>query len=123
MPTYFLTGERSQSVLHARIRNRCSNLNDDLFRNHLSEHPTCACGYDREDADHFFFNCDKFTPQRIVLFRATRQFHPLSANTLLFGNENLNDEDNVLIFLQVHKFNKKYRTICYKLAVLNVHMP
>ncbi len=68
VPTYFLTGERSQSVLHARIRNRCSNLNDDLFRNHLSEHPTCACGYDREDADHFFFNCDKFTPQRIVIF-------------------------------------------------------
>lgn len=30
VPVYFLCGERTYSVLHARIRNQCSNLNGDL---------------------------------------------------------------------------------------------
>ena len=31
---YFTIGNRYISVLHARFRNRCSNLNSDLFRNY-----------------------------------------------------------------------------------------
>ncbi len=77
VPSYFLVGDRLLSVLHSRIRNKCSNLNGDLFRNHLSNNPACVCGHDYEDADHFFFNCNIFINQRIVLFRSTRPYHPL----------------------------------------------
>jgi hypothetical protein len=31
---FFLSGDRTSSVHHARIRNQCSNLNADLFRNY-----------------------------------------------------------------------------------------
>ena len=33
VPEYFLKGYRFLSVMHARIRNQCSNLNGDLFKN------------------------------------------------------------------------------------------
>ena len=29
------------SVLHARLRNKCSGLNGDLFRNHIRNNPFC----------------------------------------------------------------------------------
>ena len=34
-----LFGKRHLSVLHARIRNKCSQLNNDLFNNHLRDYP------------------------------------------------------------------------------------
>ena len=36
VPTNYSTGRRYISVLHARIRNNCSNLLSDLYVNHLS---------------------------------------------------------------------------------------
>ncbi len=107
VPSYFRIGERSLSVLHSRLRNGCSNLNGDLFRNHLTQDPQCICGHDYEDADHFLFNCNRFTNQRTQLFRSTRQNHPLSANTLLFGNENFSDDQNRHIFLEVQNYIAK----------------
>ena len=32
-------GQNHISILHARLRNNCSNLNNDLFRNHLRDNP------------------------------------------------------------------------------------
>ena len=59
VPEYFQKGNRFLSVMHARIRNQCSNLNGDLFKNYLSNSKACSCGYETEDADHYFFNCNK----------------------------------------------------------------
>ena len=36
VPKYFQHGQRQLAVLHARIRNSCSDLNHDLFNNHLA---------------------------------------------------------------------------------------
>ena len=35
VPPYFTVGNRYMSVLHARLRNKCSGLNGDIFRNHI----------------------------------------------------------------------------------------
>ena len=35
VPSYFMKGQRRLSVLHARLRNNCSDLKSDLFQNHL----------------------------------------------------------------------------------------
>ena len=43
VPPHFLLGNRYRSVLHARIRNNCSNLNHDLFTNHIRDDPLCSC--------------------------------------------------------------------------------
>ncbi len=53
VPEYFYTGMRKFTVYHARIRNHCSNLNADLYLNHLRDSPTCQCGYRSENAEHF----------------------------------------------------------------------
>ena len=50
-------GNRYTSVLHALLRNNCSSLNNDLFRNHDRDNPLCEwCGV-MEDATHYFFHC------------------------------------------------------------------
>ena len=60
VPTYYKVGTRYISVLHARIRNNCSNLFFDLYINHLSPSPTCSCSEEVKDAEHYFFRCSHF---------------------------------------------------------------
>ena len=43
------------SIYHARLRNKCSDLNNDLYVNYIKEVPTCECGVDVENAEHYFF--------------------------------------------------------------------
>lgn len=43
------------SILHARIRNNCSDLKLDLFHNHLSADSSSSCWNDNEDALHYLF--------------------------------------------------------------------
>ena len=106
VPSYFIYGERTYVIYQTRIRNFCSNLNGDLFSNHLKDNPSCDCGFNTENADHFFFNCPRFTTQRLNLFNSTRQFHPLNINKLLFGQDTLLPEENAFIFSEVQKFIK-----------------
>ena len=106
VPTYYKVGSRYISVLHARIRNNCSNLFFDLY---MSPSPTCSCSEEVEDAEHYFFRCSHFINERIALFRSTRNFNPLNVNKLLFGNENLTPEENVTIFKAVQTFIKDTR--------------
>ena len=58
-PKFFVHGNRKLSVIHARIRNKCSDLNHDLFLNRLRDNEICDCGFEKEDAEHYFFNCRK----------------------------------------------------------------
>lgn len=106
VPKYFLHGERTLSILHGRLRNQCSNLHNDLFRNHLRDNPYCTCGLNIENAEHYFFKCVHYTNQRIILFNETRAYHPIGTNILLYGSETLSIEDNVIIVEAVHKFIK-----------------
>ena len=94
---YYRTGSRYLSVLHARIRNNYSNLSD-LYINHLLTSPTCSCSEEVEDADHYFLNCSNFNNERDALLRATRDFYPLNIYVLLFGDENLTDEQKYYYF-------------------------
>ena len=102
------TGNRNRrlSVLHARIRNNCSNLNLDLFNNFLRPDPTCSCQVEPENAEHYFLRCHKHTIQRLLLFDSLRNFLPLRLEILLYGNPNLTDAENEIIFESVHTFIK-----------------
>ena len=106
VPSYFQVGERKQQILHARLRNHCSDLNSDLHLNHLRDNPKCACNSPVEDVDHFFFKCPLFSEQRIVLFTNTRPYHTLNANKLLNGIPELTDNQNNVLFLEVQRYIK-----------------
>ena len=101
VPTYYRTGSRYLSVLHARIRNNFSNLLSDLYINHFSPSPTCSCSEEVEYADHYFFSCPNYNNERDALLRATRDFYPLDIYIYLFGDENLTAEENTIIFTAV----------------------
>ena len=100
VPAYFLQGNRKLSILHARLRNNCSDLNGDLYLNHLRNDSICACGNSNESSLHFLLECERFSYQRILMFRETRPFHPLSVNYLLFGKPNLSN-DEILFFFRL----------------------
>jgi hypothetical protein len=106
-PAYYLSGNRYLSVMHARLRNNCSNLNGDLHNNHLRDDPYCSCNNNEfENASHFFFSCPNYREQRLELFIQTREFHPLNINILLFGNTDLTYEQNSILFKAVQQFIK-----------------
>ena len=109
VPSYFMKGQRRLSVLHARLRNNCSDLKSDLFQNHLTDSLSCSCGNVNENAIHYFFECENYSNPRLVMFRSTRKFHPLSLNTVLFGKSNLSDDDNFLLFQAVQQYIKDTR--------------
>ena len=46
IPRRFIQGTRVESIYHCRIKNGCSNLNKDLYDNHLKDSPACDCGTD-----------------------------------------------------------------------------
>ena len=60
VPSYYMQGNRRLSILHARLRNNCSDFNNDLYMNHLTASPVCAVGEGIENAEHYFFNCNRF---------------------------------------------------------------
>ena len=76
VPQHFFVGIRKYSIYHARIRNKCSNLNSDLFNNHISQNPGCTCGHLLGDDDHYLFNCTRYTEPRLKLFSPVTPFSP-----------------------------------------------
>ena len=95
-------------MIHARIRNNCSDLKCDLFQNHLTDDTRCSCGID-ENALHFFFDCENYNELRLIMFQKTRKYHPLSLDTLLYGKSSLSDDDNLLLFQAVQQYIKDTR--------------
>ena len=109
VPPYYIKGDtcRKLSVLHARLRNYCSNLKHDLYTNFIEPDFSCRCGYSCEDANRYFFVCSLYLNERVELFHSTVFYHPLSLRTLLFRNQNLSTEDNFIVFSAVHRFIKE----------------
>ena len=103
-PSYFINGDRYLSILHARIRNNCSYLKNDLYINYLSPSPNCGCANVREDAEHFFFRCPYFEDKRIAVFHSINIFHPLNLQKILFGDDPLSDNDNLVLFNAIQNF-------------------
>ena len=104
IPNIYFFGNKYLSIIQARIRNNCFNLNSDLFLNHLKSDTMCFFGTGAEDAEHFFFKCNRYSDKRTILFRSTMAFHPLNTNKLLFGDENLITKITALLFASVQLF-------------------
>jgi hypothetical protein len=105
-PAHFYIGNRYLQILHARLRNNCSNLNYDLYNNHLRESPFCSCSNVIENAYHYFFECRNLINQRHDLFEAIRMYHPLNIDILLHGSNDLNVDDNTAVVIAVQNYIK-----------------
>ena len=102
----FYYGERKTNVIHAQLRLKCSNLNSDLYNMHVIDSPKCPCGFDTENAQHFFFSCPLYDFERMQMLNITGQITDVTIEHFLFGNDRLTYENNITIFSAVHKFIK-----------------
>ena len=102
VPQYYY-GNRKAQMLHTRERTGCSALNFDLFIKNISDSPMCVCG-SIENVQHFFFHCNLFHRQRVLLLNAVSNLCTPSVNVLLQGDQSLTNETNANIFQHVHDF-------------------
>jgi len=72
---YFLHGHRFPSVINARLRNKCSDLNDDLFHKHVSDHNIYTNCLVPEITEYYLFHCNKYalslslSPSSLIFLR------------------------------------------------------
>ena len=98
-------GERWPAIHHARTRIGCSKLNAHLCLNlHVIPLPTCQCGYEVEDPMHFYLHCPIYMVQREKMIRTLTALTPPTLDTILFGNPNLQLEENKLVFSAIHTY-------------------
>ena len=84
----------------------CSNLNANLHSLHATDSPACVCSHREEDTAHFFLDCPLYYVQRLALRNTVLRFSHFRLETLLYGDDNLDYETNVVIVLAVHEFIK-----------------
>lgn len=105
VPKFFNTGKRLGQIYNSRIRTQSSGLNAHLFMKNLVENPFCSCGQ-VEDSKHFFFVCTRFREHRRQMF-AKLSYDPITIDKLLFGDNNLSDDENAENFLVIQIFISK----------------
>jgi hypothetical protein len=59
---------RKLSIILAHLRCNASFLNYDLCKVKMLSNASCNCGAPCENSHHFFFDCDKYTDNREILF-------------------------------------------------------
>ena len=99
----YYIGTRMGQILHARLRMNSSSLNEHLFNRNLVYSPNCQCGH-VESTSHYLLFCNKYTNLRNEFIFTINYHIPIDVKLLLFGSENLSEDENKDIFLKVQKF-------------------
>ena len=96
----------SYIIKHAQLRMKCSNLNAHVFALHVIESPSCACGHNFEDSDHYLLHCPLFMVQRHHLLQTLNamNIYEFNVDILLFGSEIFNNKFNISIFEATQTF-------------------
>jgi hypothetical protein len=105
----FYFGERKVSIVHARMRTKCSYLKAHLYHElHVIDSPLCLCGSgDEEDNKHFLLICTKYNEAREIMRTSWANLNldwPPPVDYLLFGIPDLPHPVNIHIFSIVHQY-------------------
>ena len=105
--SWYYIGDRKLSIIHARLRMKCSQLSHDLFSLNIIEQPNCQCGNRFETATHFFLECPLYTACRGEMYQKLNalNFNPTISHILL-GNLELDEKINMHAVLIIHDFIK-----------------
>ena len=74
---------------------------------HVIDEPFCFCSDVIEDCEHFFFVCPLYNEQRQKLFNSLYVIFRecvINLHLLLFGSDNLSEENNNCVALHVQTF-------------------
>ncbi|PJE77770.1 hypothetical protein CI610_03303 [invertebrate metagenome] len=105
-------GNRKANIIICQLRNSCSNLNFDLFNDHLLNSPTCACDIENETASHYFFDCPRYNAIRHSLFTSVDSYanhNHSNISTFLQGCPDCDKFVNIQILNDVQLFIGKSR--------------
>ena len=104
VPIHFYVGSRQGQVLHTRLRLNCSSLNSHLFFKNLTASPLCICG-EIESTPHYLLSCPRYTIlRRELLIELADIPSEITINLLLFGSNDLNEEQNIHIFKSTQSY-------------------
>ena len=68
----------------------------------------CECDFDNETCKHYFLDCPLYNIECEILMTDLRNFDfNLMLRNLLYGDDNLSDEFNVLAYLSIQYFMKE----------------
>lgn len=109
-PKQFSFGNRRLNILTCQLRNDKSQLNLNLFNDHLSNSAKCQhCNCD-ESVDHFLFECPNYTDLRYNLINSLMS-HPdiysnitITSKDLLGNAPNLSYENNCVVLSYVMEY-------------------
>jgi hypothetical protein len=68
IPRHYSYGPRKLNIILTHLRCNASFLNYDLCKVKILSNASCNCGAPCENSHHFFFDCDKYTDNREILF-------------------------------------------------------
>ena len=104
---WYMYGDRKYSIIHGRLWMGWSSLKNDLLNLNIIDSPKCACGYSTENCYHYFIDCQLYTREEIKIKELV--FHNLnnigfkiSLNTILFGNNYLSVDTNIIAVYKMH---------------------
>ena len=94
------------------MRMKCSPLNEHLSK-YLHVTNDCNCdGMDIENSTHFLFHCVLHNEPRQIMMNKLSDVPRLSTEKLLFGDTDLNFEQNKTIFNAAQTFLRKLIGLC-----------
>ena len=70
----------------------------------IIESSACSCGFKNKDEIHFFLACPLYYRPRVTLLNALAYIAPLTARTLLYGNDAFEFEENKIIIAETLRF-------------------
>ena len=106
-PDYYNTGSRQGQIHHARLRMQTSDLNDHLVKRYISNDPSCECGAQYENPEHYLLFCPRYSHERINLRNKIQTLDITDTNvtdTLLSGNQALSENVNRSLFKVVTEY-------------------
>jgi len=101
----YFYGQRWPATHHSNLRMGCSDLNyDRCYNRHVIDNPECHCGAPRKTAYHYFMECNLYDNQRTSLRNVTERFTNFTLQAILFGRDEITNDENRTIFDAVHTF-------------------
>ncbi len=97
-------GSRKGQIMLSRIKIGHSGLNKNLYDNHISESPQCDCGASNEDANHYFFSCQRHETARKTMLDSIPTCFDKCLNVFLNGDDVYDENQNKVLFKIVTKF-------------------
>jgi hypothetical protein len=67
---HYSHGPRKLNIILTQLRYNASFLNYDWCKVKILSNASCNCGAPCENSHHFFFDCDKYTDNREILFNS-----------------------------------------------------